>query len=202
MWDQKMTKKIDRTIQVKGGNAMNLSTIRDFANVIESNKAVLGIMIGMKEPTPEMKRVADQMGYADWPTERKYPRYQILFDRKPAGEERQARDPRQLSPRRADRRRQGAGRRAGGVVRRRRLTLFSSPSSSSSQQVTIDPGHSAGHLRPQRRDAGPQSRDVRPQSRDVRPQRRDAGPQSRDVRPKRGDVCPLHQEVLLTDQDV
>ncbi|HRF59637.1 MAG TPA: hypothetical protein PLH94_06945 [Fimbriimonadaceae bacterium] len=73
-----MTKKIDRTIQVKGGNAMNLSTIRDFANVIESNKAVLGIMIGMKEPTPEMKRVADQMGYADWPTERKYPRYQIL----------------------------------------------------------------------------------------------------------------------------
>ena len=65
-------------IQVKGGNAMNLSTVRDFANVIESNKAVLGIMIGMKEPTKEMLRVCEQMGYADWPSERKYPRYQIL----------------------------------------------------------------------------------------------------------------------------
>ncbi|MBX7131336.1 MAG: hypothetical protein K1X67_01525 [Fimbriimonadaceae bacterium] len=32
----------------------------------------------MKEPTKEMKLVADGMGYADWPTERKYPRYQIL----------------------------------------------------------------------------------------------------------------------------
>ncbi|MBX7131347.1 MAG: hypothetical protein K1X67_01585 [Fimbriimonadaceae bacterium] len=32
----------------------------------------------MKEPTKEMKLAADGMGYADWPSERKYPRYQIL----------------------------------------------------------------------------------------------------------------------------
>jgi site-specific DNA-methyltransferase (adenine-specific) len=77
LWDLQGNLR-EALIQVKGGNAMNLSTVRDFANVIESNKAVLGIMIGMKEPTKEMLRVCEQMGYADWPSERKYPRYQIL----------------------------------------------------------------------------------------------------------------------------
>ncbi len=65
-------------IQVKGGNSLNLSNVRDFAHVIENNKAVFGIMIAQKEPTKEMKLIAEQMGYADWPGQRKIPRYQIL----------------------------------------------------------------------------------------------------------------------------
>ena len=65
-------------IQVKGGKGLTLSQVRDFANVIESNKAVLGILITMREPTKEMNLVADGMGFADWPSSRKFPRYQIL----------------------------------------------------------------------------------------------------------------------------
>lgn len=65
-------------IQVKGGNGLNLSNVRDFANVIESSKAVFGIMIAQKEPTKEMKLVADAMGYADWPGSTRIPRYQIV----------------------------------------------------------------------------------------------------------------------------
>lgn len=71
-------KFVEVLIQVKGGNALNLSNVRDFANVIESNKALIGIMISMKPPTKEMKLVCEQMGYAEWHGERKYPRYQIL----------------------------------------------------------------------------------------------------------------------------
>jgi site-specific DNA-methyltransferase (adenine-specific) len=65
-------------IQVKGGNALNLGTVRDFGHVIESNKAVFGIMIAQREPTKEMRLVAEQMGLADWPGSREIPRYQIL----------------------------------------------------------------------------------------------------------------------------
>lgn len=65
-------------IQVKGGNGLNLSNVRDFAHVIENNKAVFGIMIAQKEPTKEMKLIAEAMGYADWPGQLKIPRYQIL----------------------------------------------------------------------------------------------------------------------------
>ncbi len=35
-------------------------------------------MIAQKEPTKEMKLIAEAMGYADWPGQRKIPRYQIL----------------------------------------------------------------------------------------------------------------------------
>ena len=65
-------------IQVKGGNALNLSNVRDFAHVIENSKAVFGIMIAQREPTKEMRFVAEAMGHADWPGTRKIPRYQIL----------------------------------------------------------------------------------------------------------------------------
>ena len=65
-------------IQVKGGNALNLGNVRDFANVIESNKAVFGIMIAQREPTSEMRLVAEKMGLADWPGSREIPRYQML----------------------------------------------------------------------------------------------------------------------------
>ncbi len=65
-------------VQVKGGS-LTLSQVRDFANVIQSNKAVLGILLTMREPTKEMKLVADEMGLVEYPGSRKIPRYQILF---------------------------------------------------------------------------------------------------------------------------
>jgi site-specific DNA-methyltransferase (adenine-specific) len=64
-------------IQVKGGNALNLSTVRDFASVIRDNDAVIGLMISLKPPTPEMRLVAEQQGFADWAGMRRYPRMQI-----------------------------------------------------------------------------------------------------------------------------
>ena len=63
-------------VQVKGGNQPTLSQVRDFANVIESNEAVLGLMVSLKKPTKEMKLVMDKMGYADLPTQKKYKRFQ------------------------------------------------------------------------------------------------------------------------------
>jgi site-specific DNA-methyltransferase (adenine-specific) len=77
LWDMKGNYR-EGVIQVKGGNALNLSNVRDFAHVIETSKAVFGIMISQKEPTKEMKLVAEGMGYADWPGSKKIPRYQIL----------------------------------------------------------------------------------------------------------------------------
>jgi len=64
-------------IQVKGGQALTLSAVRDFASVIKDNKALLGLMISMREPTREMQLVCEQQGYADWPAEKKYPKLQI-----------------------------------------------------------------------------------------------------------------------------
>lgn len=77
LWDMKGNYR-EGIIQVKGGANMTLSQVRDFAHVIENNKAVFGIMIGQREPTKEMKLIAEEMGYADWPGNRKIPRYQIL----------------------------------------------------------------------------------------------------------------------------
>ncbi len=64
-------------IQVKGGNALNLSAVRDFASVIRDNDAVMGLMISMREPTSEMRLVAEQQGFADWHTDKKYPRMKL-----------------------------------------------------------------------------------------------------------------------------
>lgn len=65
-------------IQVKGGNALTPGAVRDFAHVIERENAVFGIMIAQKEPTKEMKLAAENLGFADWPGQRKIPRYQIV----------------------------------------------------------------------------------------------------------------------------
>jgi hypothetical protein len=39
---------------------------------------VFGIVIAQKEPTKETKLAAENLGYADWPGQRKIPRYQIV----------------------------------------------------------------------------------------------------------------------------
>ncbi|MEW6338263.1 MAG: DNA methyltransferase [Acidobacteriota bacterium] len=64
-------------IQVKGGNALTLSTVRDFASVIKDNNALLGLMVSMKQPTREMQLVCEQQGFAEWLSEKKYPKLQI-----------------------------------------------------------------------------------------------------------------------------
>jgi DNA modification methylase len=64
-------------IQVKGGDALTLSAVRDFASVIKDNSALLGLMISMKKPTREMQLVAENQGYAEWQSERKFPKLQI-----------------------------------------------------------------------------------------------------------------------------
>ena len=64
-------------VQVKGGNALSIINVREFARVIEREDAVLGLMISQKEATKEMRLEAERMGYADWPSQKKYPRYQI-----------------------------------------------------------------------------------------------------------------------------
>ena len=65
-------------MQVKGGNGLNLSNVRDFAHVIESNDAPLGFMVSQKEPTKEMRIVAEGMGEVSFGGTGYYPRYQLL----------------------------------------------------------------------------------------------------------------------------
>ena len=69
-------------VQVKGGN-INLSQIRDFAHVIESENASIGIFITLYEPTKPMKEKAASAGFYETEIEiskRKmsYPRIQII----------------------------------------------------------------------------------------------------------------------------
>jgi hypothetical protein len=76
LWD--LEQKLRRiVIQVKGGNALTLSAVREFAHVITANDAVMGLMISMKEPTREMKLVAEELGFATWTGQRRYPRMQM-----------------------------------------------------------------------------------------------------------------------------
>jgi DNA modification methylase len=77
LWDMQGSYR-EGLIQVKGGNGLNLSNVRDFAHVIENSKAVFGIMIAQREPTKEMRLVAENLGYADWPGSKQIPRYQIF----------------------------------------------------------------------------------------------------------------------------
>ena len=65
-------------IQVKGGK-MTLSQVRDFAHVIEREKATMGLFISLQSPTEKMIKEADKMGfYKPQYFDRKVPRYQIL----------------------------------------------------------------------------------------------------------------------------
>ena len=64
-------------IQVKGGNALTLSAVRDFRGTIEREKVVMGLIISQKEPTKEMLIEAEAAGYADWLPTNHYPRLQI-----------------------------------------------------------------------------------------------------------------------------
>ena len=64
-------------IQVKSGN-LTLSSVRDFAHVIDREKATLGLFITLEKPTKPMKLEADKVGFYTTPLgNRKIPRFQI-----------------------------------------------------------------------------------------------------------------------------
>jgi site-specific DNA-methyltransferase (adenine-specific) len=68
-------------IQVKSGT-LKLSEVRDFARVIEREKAQIGVLITLEEPTREMRIEAASMGYYKpeyrLSPEDKFERYQII----------------------------------------------------------------------------------------------------------------------------
>ncbi|EQD60100.1 DNA methylase N-4/N-6 domain-containing protein [mine drainage metagenome] len=70
-------------IQVKSGS-LKLGEVRDFAHVIEREKAQIGVLLTLDEPTREMRAEAGGLGFyrpeyrLDPETDTKYDRYQIL----------------------------------------------------------------------------------------------------------------------------
>jgi site-specific DNA-methyltransferase (adenine-specific) len=62
--------------QVKGGH-LTPSVIRDFAHVIERDKAAMGFFICLETPTKGMYDCADELGFFDSPSGRKIPKLQI-----------------------------------------------------------------------------------------------------------------------------
>jgi site-specific DNA-methyltransferase (adenine-specific) len=64
-------------IQVKSGN-LTLSAVRDFAHVIDREKATLGLLVTLDRPSKGMKLEADKMGFYRTPLgNRQIPRFQI-----------------------------------------------------------------------------------------------------------------------------
>ena len=62
--------------QVKGGH-LTPSALRDFAHVIEREKAAMGFFICLDTPTKGMYQGADELGFFDSPSGRKIPKFQI-----------------------------------------------------------------------------------------------------------------------------
>ncbi|MEN6371068.1 MAG: site-specific DNA-methyltransferase [Armatimonadota bacterium] len=62
--------------QVKGGH-LTPSVIRDFAHVIERDKAAMGFFICLETPTKGMYDSAEELGFFDSPSGRKIPKLQI-----------------------------------------------------------------------------------------------------------------------------
>jgi len=64
-------------IQVKGGDHLNPSMVRDLRGVMEREKAAFGLLITLKEPTKGMLLEAAKAGSYSWGSQA-YPRLQIL----------------------------------------------------------------------------------------------------------------------------
>jgi DNA modification methylase len=65
-------------ISIKGGHNANVSMIRDLGHVIDREKADIGILISIDEPTRPMVEEAAMKGFYHSPLGRDYPRLQIL----------------------------------------------------------------------------------------------------------------------------
>jgi hypothetical protein len=63
--------------QVKGGH-LTLSLIRDFAHVIDREKAAFGFFISLETPSKGMHQEAEELGFYTAPSGRKIPRLQML----------------------------------------------------------------------------------------------------------------------------
>ncbi len=64
-------------IQVKGGDHLSPSVVRDLRGVMEREKAAFGLLITLKEPTKGMLQEAAEAGFYSWGSHA-YPRLQIL----------------------------------------------------------------------------------------------------------------------------
>ena len=64
-------------VSVKGGENVSVSMIRDFAHVVDREKARIGVFITLEEPTGPMQKEAVKTGFYETPYG-KYPKLQIL----------------------------------------------------------------------------------------------------------------------------
>ena len=66
-------------VSVKGGSKVAPSMVRDLLGTVKSQKAQMGILITMADPTPGMKKAAQHSGSYKWPTnQQKFPLVQIV----------------------------------------------------------------------------------------------------------------------------
>jgi site-specific DNA-methyltransferase (adenine-specific) len=75
-------------VQVKGGENLNPGMVRDLIGTIENEKAAIGLLITLEEPTAGMNELANHSGFYESPIwHKKFPRIQIrtvgqIFDGK------------------------------------------------------------------------------------------------------------------------
>jgi DNA modification methylase len=75
-------------VQVKGGESINPGMVRDLIGTVENEKAAIGLLITLEEPTAGMNELANHSGYYESPIwQKKFPRIQIrtvgqIFDGK------------------------------------------------------------------------------------------------------------------------
>ena len=74
--DNTGAKKI--VVSVKGGENVSVAMIRDFAHVIEREKAAMGFFVTLAEPTGPMTTEAVSAGFYNQPDLRNYRKLQIL----------------------------------------------------------------------------------------------------------------------------
>ncbi|MHB8496059.1 MAG: DNA methyltransferase [Casimicrobiaceae bacterium] len=92
--DAKTTAKI--VVSVKGGENVSVAMVRDFAHVIDREKAAMGFFVTLTDPTRHMVTESVGTGYYEWPLGNgaKFPKLQVLtIDGLLSGKE-QARYPR------------------------------------------------------------------------------------------------------------
>ncbi len=75
--DKSGAKKV--LVNVKGGENVSVTMIRDFAHVIDREKAAIGLFVSLAEPTRPMREEAAALGFYDEPRfGTKFPKLQIL----------------------------------------------------------------------------------------------------------------------------
>jgi hypothetical protein len=65
-------------ISVKAGENVSVAHVRDLRGVLDREKAQIGVLLSMKEPTEPMKNEAVSAGFYDSPWGTKHPRLQLL----------------------------------------------------------------------------------------------------------------------------